>query len=181
MVGLRRGVFSKHMCFFYFITLSRILFDQRRSSVLTGNTSIESTFTGTPENLHGRYANAYRLDRKLSTRAFQRYMTTLYCSILVCHIPLESSWAQLFNALGYANVSLHTYSRRPCFIATLICPRALITNIWVRWLKGLMEIIFLRAPVIQGLNEHSVPHNTHPKINHAGCWKTLKYNTTTKN
>ena len=71
------------------------------------------TDQGRREKVHGRYASPYRLDRKLSPRAFQRYMTTLYCSIII-GMPY-TVWKLMSPAFQrYANVSLRTYSRRPC-------------------------------------------------------------------
>ena len=60
---------------------------------------------GRRDKVHGRYTNASSAAQKLSSRAFRWYMTTLYCSIYVCHIPLESSWAPLFNTQRYATLS----------------------------------------------------------------------------
>ena len=36
---------------------------------------------------------------KMSSRAFQRYMTCIYGATWGCHIPLESSWAHLSHTM----------------------------------------------------------------------------------
>ncbi len=66
---------------------------------------------GHRENLHDRYANLPIFIEKLSSRAFQRYMTTLYRHAIYRWKTLELSFSMVCPMQRYANASLHTCSR----------------------------------------------------------------------
>ena len=72
--------------------------------------------TGTPgEIIYVRYANGSLSIEKLSSRAFQRYMTTLYGHAIYRWKALEVSFSMVCPTQRYANVSLRICSRRPWY------------------------------------------------------------------